>query len=290
MKRILGRLQHMVIALALLPASSMAENGVDIPPVDCVIEPNATIEVGSAAEGILRNVTVKRGDQVKKGDLLAELDGELERLTSELAKLRAEIDVEVRSGLAQLQFRKRETKRLVDLKSRNAIPETELDKARVEERLARLSVESARAEQEIAKVEYERAKEQLQRRSIYSPRDGIVADVKLFPGEYVHEQSPLMTVAAIDPLHVEVFVPVVHFGKIATGMQATVMPEAPIGGEYAAEVTVVDQVFDAASRTFGVRLEMANGDYALPGGLRCTVQFEAESDIQEVDFAPLSSR
>jgi membrane fusion protein (multidrug efflux system) len=38
-------------------------------------------------------------------------------------------------------------------------------------------------------------------------------------------------------------------------------------------VTIVDQVFDAASGTIGIRLELPNSDYALPAGLKCQVRF-----------------
>ena len=50
-------------------------------------------------------------------------------------------------------------------------------------------------------------------------------------------------------------------------------PEAPLTGEYTAKVTVVDRVVDAASGTFGVRLELPNHDLKLPAGLKCSVRF-----------------
>ena len=56
-------------------------------------------------------------------------------------------------------------------------------------------------------------------------------------------------------------------------MPAEVSPEDPIGGKYAAVVTVVDQVFDAASGTIGIRLDLPNPGYALPAGLKCKVRF-----------------
>ena len=40
-----------------------------------------------------------------------------------------------------------------------------------------------------------------------------------------------------------------------------------------ATVTAVDPVVDAASNTFGVRLELPNLDRAVPGGIRCEVSF-----------------
>lgn len=266
-----------VLVSLLLPGLPFAQQAGEIKALDCVIEPNDTVEIGSAVEGILRELTVKRGDQVKQGDVLARLDEELERLTAELARLRAEVDVEVRSGKTQLNFRRRETRRMNDLRAKKVLAESEHDKAKVEESLARLSVEAAVAENKIAQVEHQRAQENLRRRTIVSPLDAVVVDVALSPGEYVHEQAPLMTIASVDPLYVEVFVPVVYFGRIATGMQAEVTPEDPVGGSYTAEVTVVDQVFDPASRTFGVRLQLPNPDYRLPAGLRCKVRFPDKS-------------
>lgn len=60
---------------------------------------------------------------------------------------------------------------------------------------------------------------------------------------------------------------------LKVGMRAKVIPEAPIGGQYTAEVKIVDKVIDAASGTFGVRLELPNPNYRLPAGLKCKVIF-----------------
>jgi membrane fusion protein (multidrug efflux system) len=56
-------------------------------------------------------------------------------------------------------------------------------------------------------------------------------------------------------------------------MRAKVIPEAPVGGEYIAEVKIVDRVIDAASGTFGVRLELPNPNHRLQAGLKCKVIF-----------------
>jgi hypothetical protein len=75
---------------------------------------------------------------------------------------------------------------------------------------------------------------------------------------------------------VEVIVPAQMFGKISPGMTATVVPELLAYGEQTATVTVVDKVIDAASSTFGVRLELPNPDQQIPSGLKCLVRFEIE--------------
>ncbi len=74
-------------------------------------------------------------------------------------------------------------------------------------------------------------------------------------------------------MFVEVVLPVSEFGKVAVGAQATVFPESPVNGEYQAKVVVVDPVIDAASGTFGIRLELPNPKNTLPAGLNCRVKF-----------------
>jgi LysM repeat protein len=82
-------------------------------------------------------------------------------------------------------------------------------------------------------------------------------------------------------------------GSVKAGMDATVKPEAPISGFYTAKVKIVDKVVDAASGTFGVRLELPNPRYQLPPGLKCKVVFlkpeKQVSKAQESGSRPGSS-
>jgi multidrug efflux pump subunit AcrA (membrane-fusion protein) len=51
---------------------------------------------------------------------------------------------------------------------------------------------------------------------------------------------------------------------------------APAVGAISAKVTLIDQLLDAASGTFGVRLEVANTDAKLLAGSRCRVRFQLD--------------
>ena len=79
---------------------------------------------------------------------------------------------------------------------------------------------------------------------------------------------------AFDPLNVEAYLPVRYYGELKVGDTGIVHPDPPVGGNHEAKVSIVDQVFDAASGTFGVRLSLPNPDNLLPGGLRCHVSFD----------------
>ena len=247
-------------------------------PYDCVIEPRTTVELGSSAEGILLDVLVARGDVVHKGMPVARLESELERIAVELAHTKAENDADLRSRKEQLVFRRKEVQRLKSIRSKKLATEREYDEALVERTLAQLSLEAARVNHALAQIERRRADAMLNRREIQAPVDGIVVDVAMSPGEFVHEQSVLLSIAELDPLFVEVFMPVSEYRSVSKGMRARVKPEEPIGGVYDAEVAIVDSVFDAASRTFGVRLKLSNEGYKLPGGLRCKLEFQDRAE------------
>ena len=115
----------------------------------------------------------------------------------------------------------------------------------------------------------------MERRNIRSPLNGVVVKRNFSPGEYVQD-LPIFELAQIDPLRIEVVVPVRLYGKIRTGMTGKVEWEAPLRGVETATVTVVDPVVDAASGTIGIRLELPNPDHRLPAGTQCTVTFSLD--------------
>ena len=148
-----------------------------------------------------------------------------------------------------------------------------LDEVETAKVLPHLGVFEARENQKIAELDLERAKTALELRTLRSPVTGVVVERAVHPGEHT-KQTPVLKLAQLDPLRVEVIVPVAQLGRIAVGMHAEVTPEAPVNGVYPARVNVVDRVVDAASGTFGVRLELPNPDYRLPSGLKCKVRFQ----------------
>jgi multidrug efflux pump subunit AcrA (membrane-fusion protein) len=149
------------------------------------------------------------------------------------------------------------------------------DEAEAEYRLATEQLRAARENRRLAELEVKRAKEILAQRSIKSPVDGVVVEVLLRPGELMssNQKDAIMKIAEIDPLNVELVLSVSQFGKIHVGQIAEVIPEEPVGGRYRAQVEVVDQMVDAASGTFGVRLRLPNPGHRIPAGVKCRLHF-----------------
>jgi len=239
----------------------------------CLVQPKMVLKLGTPVPGLIKEVLIDRGMVVKKGDVIARLDSSVEEAAVTLAKARAADDSAVLSARAKLDFQRRKEQRADQLKRSQNIAVATADEAESGARVAEADLHQAEANLQIAKLDLARTVEVLNQRTIRSPINGVVTERTLGPGEYAFDQSHLITVSQINPLNVEVYIPLSQYGKINVGMQGEVYPESPVGGKYPATVTVVDQVFDAASGTIGVRLELPNPDYALPAGLKCDVHF-----------------
>lgn len=240
---------------------------------DCVIEPQQVVKLASQATGLIARLDVDRGDAVQKGQVLGTLSDEVERANLDLARARASNDHEIAAGQARLAWLQRKSERATQLAtgnlvSRNASEEAEAD-MRVAENQLRLAVLNHR----IAQLDVAQAEALLRQRALVSPVDGVVMERLLRPGEFRHDQSPVFTLAQVDPLRVEVFLPAAYHGQVRAGMVGQVVPDLPGAAAVAATVVVVDPVMDAASATFGVRLVLPNPDRALPAGIRCAIRF-----------------
>lgn len=243
---------------------------------DCIVEPRQIVELRAPVGGLIERVLVDRGDRVSKDTVLVELDSGVERAATELAKYRAVMRGTLQSADVKLDFAKQKAARRDDLHRQRFASDQERDEAAAEKRVAEAQLLEAQEARAIAELEYRRAAEQLRLRTLRSPLDGVVMERYAHPGEVSDTGDggrPLLKLAEIDTLQVEVLLPVEVYPAIAPGMQATVVPDPPFGRPYPAIVKVVDRVLDAASGTFGVRLEMANPDRALPAGVKCRASF-----------------
>ena len=224
---------------------------------------------------MIESVQVQRGDSVRKGQLIATLASGPERAALELARSRATMEGELKSAEARTDLARKKWERADELHKKNFVSANARDEAEAEFRLASEQLRAAQENRRLAELEVRRAEEVLAQRGIRSPVAGLVVDVVLRPGELTssNQKDPIARLMEVDPLNVELILPVQFFGKIKPGQRASVMPEAPVGGKYTARVEVVDSMFDAASGTFGVRMTLPNPDRRIPAGLKCRARF-----------------
>ena len=241
---------------------------------DCIAEARQQVDIRSPVEGLIEQVTVDRGDPVKKGQVVVTLESGPEKAALAIARQRAGMIGPVDAAQARVEFAKTKEKRQEELYRQNFVSSSALDEARTERKLAESELRVARENQEQAQLEVKRAEELLNMRTLRSPFNGVVVQRVLKAGEFAtsNVKEPILKLAEVDPLNVEVVLPASMYGRIKLGDRAEVMPETP-NSRYPARVSVVDRVIDAASGTFGVRLELRNPGNVIPAGAKCRVRF-----------------
>ena len=243
---------------------------------DCLIEPNQRIEIRSPANALIDKVLVERGSVVHAGDTLVLLDGSVEREALEGAKARAESEADLRVARARANYAREKFRRREDLREQNYITAQDRDESQAELHVAEAELALAVDNRRLAAIEARRLDAVLKQRALKAPFNGVVTDRLQHPGElaFTGEGSrPIRKMAQTNPLRVEVVLPVGLMGQIKAGRAAEITPESPLKGAWRAQIKVVDSVFDSASGSFGVRLELPNPSGDIPAGVRCKVRF-----------------
>lgn len=260
----------------LAAALSAAFGAVHAGEFDCVVEPKKVIELRAPLEGLVERMTVDRGDTIKRGQELVILDSSVDRAAAAIARHRSIMEGAIQSGESRLSFSKAKLKRLRNLEEQKYVSPQAREEADTEQELAKAQLLDAEDNRKLAQLELTRQNEIIRLKTIRSPIDGVVVERMLHPGEFAEAgvgRKPLMKLAEIDTLNVEVLLPVEAYGQVRQDMQVDIRPEIPVNTRYSARVRVIDPLVDAASGTFGVRLELANPQRRIPAGIRCKAAF-----------------
>ncbi len=195
------------------------------------VEPTNQVEISSELSGRVRAVHVDFNDEVKKGQVLLELD--TVTLEAQVARSRAALaaaKARVLQAEATLVEKEAQLKRTSTLAERNVSSQTMLDSAQAEYDRAVASLASARADVEVAEAELAQNETSLSKAKIYSPVDGVVLKRSIEPGQTVAAtfQAPVLLTLAEDLRKMELRIDVdeADIGKVKVGQSATFSVEA----------------------------------------------------------------
>ncbi|WP_371060250.1 efflux RND transporter periplasmic adaptor subunit [Rhodosalinus sp. 5P4] len=240
---------------------------------DCLILPGASVDLGGTVPGLIDEVLVEVGDEVREGDVVATLRSDMQEMMRRLAQVRAENRASITAAEAQLAFEEQEFARVQDLYERNVVPEAQVREREALLIRSRSELDDALSRVREAELEIERADVELEVRRIRATLDGVVSERFLERGEYLRDNGHVVTLVQLDPLRVEVFLTQAAYPSISVGDVVPVVPELGAPGPFDAVVASINPVIDAASATFGLRLHLPNPEGAIISGIRCTARF-----------------
>jgi membrane fusion protein (multidrug efflux system) len=209
-----------------------------------------TVIIRPNINGQVTKVLAHGGEEVRKGDMLFELDDRSAR-----AKLK---DNQAVLAHARIKFN-----RIEILTEKKVTPTKLLDEARAELLKAEAAVEGTQKE--------------LDDTRIAAPYEGVVSLHKISVGALVSPQVEMLTITDVDPIKVEFKISAKYLPFISTGQTITLTVDSFPGQTFKGEIEAIDTKVDPISQQIDVRGTLENKKRLLKPGSFCRVSLIAGS-------------
>ncbi|MDD2809065.1 efflux RND transporter periplasmic adaptor subunit [Rhodoferax sp.] len=244
------------------------------------LQPTRSVNIGSELSGTVRRVLVDVNDQVKKGQVMVELDtsklsDQVTRSRAALASANAQLAQAV-STIKESQANLARLEEVAKLSGGKVPSKTELDTARAAAERAMAAELSARANVDSARASLATDETNLSKGSIRSPIDGVVLTRTVDPGNAVAaslQAVTLFTVAEnLRHMRLQVNVDEADVGRIQLGQKASFTVSAFPGRRFPAAITRVafGSTLTDNVVTYPTLLDVNNDDLSLRPGMTAT--------------------
>jgi RND family efflux transporter MFP subunit len=238
----------------------------------------ATVQVVPRVNGRLATVNVQLGDSVRRGQTVAKVeDLEIQEQVRQAEAAYKVAEATIRQRDADLKLAKTNRDRSESLYNRQLLPQQTFDDTVARHEAALAQNDLARAQFEQAKARLEELKITLQNTIIASPVDGFVSKRFSDPGAFVGPNSPVVAVVDIRTVRMVANLVEKDMKRVPAGTAAAVEVDAFPGEKFAGRVRRVAPVFDPATRTAEMEIEIPNGNYRLKPGMYARVQLTVDS-------------
>ncbi|HNV71195.1 MAG TPA: efflux RND transporter periplasmic adaptor subunit [Candidatus Ozemobacteraceae bacterium] len=260
--------------------------------------PRSQFVVASKVAGRLKRLHVNLGDQVKQGQILAEIEDD--EFVQAVAQAEADLAIakaNVKEGEAQLEIARREHERVQKMRQQKVSSESEVEAslAQLKTREARHLVNLAQVQQKEAAVKTARVRLSYTRLEALWNENGPTRHV----GERFQDEGALLSanmsiLSIYDLTSVTAVIDVVErdIAKIKIGQRATVSVAALPKQSFTGEVRRIAPGLNPATRQGRVEIEIPNPEFLLKPGMFAVVrlQFETHSNVAMVPLSAISRR
>jgi RND family efflux transporter MFP subunit len=217
------------------------------------VEPVVKNNINPTAPGRIRQIFVEVGDQVAKGQKLAQMDA-----------------VNLVNSETQIENLKRIYKRVSELFAVGGASQQELDNAKLQLTVAETNLKNLQ-----------------ENTMLVSPISGVVSARNYDSGDMYGGQMPILTVMQINPVQLKINVSESSFSKVKTGMGVKVHLDVYPNEEFTGKVSLKYPTIDDRTRTFPVEVTINNpGSKIRPGMFaRVNINYGSEKRVVVPDLA-----
>jgi membrane fusion protein (multidrug efflux system) len=211
------------------------------------------VELSTEIGGLVQNVAIKSGMDVKEGDLLIKLND-----ASDVAQLNS---LKALADLAKV-INERDRQQLeIQAISKNVFDTSKAD----------AKSKQAQVEQQTALVA---------KKNLKAPFSGRVGIVMINPGQYVNPGDKLLTLQTLDPIFVDFNLPQSNAEQIQVGQEIVVTTDAFKGSSFTGKVTAVSPKVDTNTRNIQIEAQLANPDKMILPGMFANVNIKLGDEVK----------
>ena len=269
--------------------------------------PDETTSVSFEVPGRISALRFDFGQLVRKGDIIAELDKQelqiaLDRSRAALAQALARIGLDpqqenatpdstpaIRQATAQLEDAKSKFERAEKLVKTGDIAQDRyievekgylarkaaLEATRDDLRTQLANIQALRAEVRLAQKRYGDA-------TVRAPFDGSISARTVAPGQYIKENTPVVTLVKTNPLRLRAEIPESAAGSVQVGTRLVFTTDAAAGAEFHATVRELNPSLDPKARSLTAEARLVENDKRLRPGMFVQVRLVTEKNTQIV--------
>ncbi len=223
------------------------------------VQPWEVLPLSFKVGGRIARIFVEEGDNVKKGETIALLYGRDYVLTRNLAN-------------AQIDALSPHLRRAEALRAANALPQSQLD--------------DVQGKMKVARIQRQQAEAQLAYAGLHSTIDGVVVNRSASPGQMAGPTTPVVVIAALDPVKVSLPVAQRDLALLSEG-DSIELTSMGIHKPFRGTVHSVGYVADEKTRTFPVIVKVPNPDKRLRAGM--IVEAHVTINTHHGIFVPLQA-
>ena len=204
------------------------------------VAPVRGVDVTTEIAGLVRDIHFKSGQDVKKGDVLVELNADSDK--AQLAALEASADL--------------------------AASTLKRDKAQFDAQAiaqAQVDIDTADLKSKRALADQQRAV--IDKKTIRAPFAGKLGITTVNPGQYVNPGDKIVTLQTIDPIYVDFNLPQKQVGALQAGQVVNVTSDGFAGIIFPGKITAISPKVDTTTRNVVVEATLSNPKHQLLPGM-----------------------
>ena len=220
-----------------------------------IIRPNQGAMLSSQSSGTVKSIFVAAGQTVKKGDLLIELDSDVEK--ANLAAYQAQLT----SVQANYQ-------RYVTLFRSKSVSQSELDNAESAYKALVANIESAKAT--------------IARRKIYAPFEGVTGIIQVNVGEYVTPGQAMVRVEDISTTKIDFSIGQNNLENLFIGQKVTAVVDTFAGETFAAKISAIEPAITSTSGLIDLQATVEDSRDKLLSGMFARVRVALTTEYDQI--------